>query len=47
MTRPILRAPVGFAPSAIDKVERLLEVLDALNGDSHLRNAFVLHGGPR
>jgi len=45
MTRPILRVPVGFAPNAVDKVERLLEVLDALNGDPHLRGAFVLHGG--
>ena len=45
MTRPILRVPVGFAPNAIDKVERLLEVLDALNGDHYLRGAFALHGG--
>lgn len=29
MTRPILRVPVGFAPAAIEKVERLLELLGA------------------
>ena len=45
MTRPILAVPVGFAPSAVDKVERLLEVLDAFRNDSYLRDAFVLHGG--
>lgn len=45
MTRPILRVPVGFAPNAVDKVERLLEVLDALHGDTSLRGMFVLHGG--
>lgn len=45
MTRPILTVPVGFAPSAIDKVERLLEVLDLFQGDVFLRDAFVLHGG--
>lgn len=45
MTRPILTVPVGFAPSAIDKVERLLEVLDVFQGDAVLRDAFILHGG--
>jgi len=45
MTRPILAVPVGFAPSAVDKVERLLEVLDAFRNDAYLRDAFVLHGG--
>lgn len=45
MTRPILTVPVGFAPSAIDKVERLLEVLDAFQGDAFLQDTFVLHGG--
>lgn len=45
MTRPILRVPVGFAPNAIDKVERLLEVLDGVSNDPHLRDSFVLHGG--
>ena len=45
MTRPILRIPVGFAPTVVDKVERLLEILSALREDPHLRDAFVLHGG--
>lgn len=45
MTRPILTVPVGFAPSAVDKVERLLEVLDMFQSDVLLRDAFVLHGG--
>lgn len=45
MTRPILRVPVGFAAPAIDKVERLLELLTALREDPLLRDVFVLHGG--
>lgn len=45
MTRPILRVPVGFAAPAIDKVERLLELLTALREDPVLRDSFVLHGG--
>ncbi len=45
MTRPILRVPVGFSASAIDKVERLLELLAAIRDDTVLRDAFVLHGG--
>jgi len=45
MTRPILTVPVGFAPTVIDKVERLLEVLDVFSDDAVLRDAFVLHGG--
>jgi len=45
MTRPVLTIPVGFAPSAVDKVERLLEVLDVFQGDALLQDSFVLHGG--
>lgn len=45
MTRPILTVSVGFAPSAVDKVERLLEVLDVFQSDVLLKDAFVLHGG--
>lgn len=45
MTRPILTVPVGFAPSAVDKVERLLEVLDVFQSDVLLKDAFMLHGG--
>lgn len=45
MTRPILRVPVGLSASAIDKVERLLELLAALRDDPALADAFVLHGG--
>ncbi|MDP2233310.1 MAG: nucleotidyl transferase AbiEii/AbiGii toxin family protein, partial [Actinomycetota bacterium] len=45
MTRPILRVPVGFAPAAIDKVERLLELLGAFREDRELHDLFVLHGG--
>lgn len=45
MTRPILRVPIGFAPTIVDKVERLLELLAALHDDPILGNVFVLHGG--
>jgi len=45
VTRPILNVPIGFAPSVVDKVERLLEVLSVLREDPFLRGAFVLHGG--
>jgi len=45
MTRPILSATTAFAPATLDKVERLLEVLEALHGDPVLGPAFVLHGG--
>jgi len=45
MTRPILKVPVGFAPNAVDKAERLLEVLSAFHEDTRLSDAFVLHGG--
>jgi hypothetical protein len=45
MTRPILRTGAPFARAALDKVERLLEVLDTFHGDPVLGHAFVLHGG--
>lgn len=45
MTRPILRVPIGFAPAAIEKVERLLELLEVFNADPELHDMFVLHGG--
>jgi len=45
VTRPILAQSLGFSPSVVDKVERLLEVLDACRDDPFLRDAFVLHGG--
>lgn len=45
MTRPILRTDAPFARAALDKVERLLEVLDTFHGDPVLGRAFVLHGG--
>lgn len=45
MTRPILKLPIGFAPTVVDKVERLLEVLSALREDPVLQDAFILHGG--
>lgn len=45
MTRPLLIVPLGFAANAIDKVERLLEVLSALREDAFLGGMFVLHGG--
>ena len=43
MMRPILRADAPFARAALDKVERLLEVLDTFHGDPVLGRAFVLH----
>lgn len=45
MTRPILSTDATFAPTALDKVERLLEILDAFRDDPVLGRAFVLHGG--
>lgn len=45
MTRPILRTRAPFARAALDKVERLLEVLDTFHSDPVLGGAFVLHGG--
>lgn len=45
MTRPILSATAAFAPATLDKVERLLEILDTFRGDPVLGPAFVLHGG--
>ena len=45
MTRPILRVPIGFTPTVVDKVERLLELLAALHEDPILSDVFVLHGG--
>lgn len=45
MTRPLLTAPAGFAPSVVDKAERLLEVLSALHEDPFLGGVFLLHGG--
>jgi hypothetical protein len=45
MTRPILRTDAPFARVALDKVERLLEVLDTFHSDPVLGDAFVLHGG--
>ena len=45
MTRPMLRTTAAFAPATLDKVGRLLEVLDTFHGDPVLGPAFVLHGG--
>lgn len=45
MTRPILHTGAPFARAVLDKVERLLEVLDTFHGDPVLGGAFVLHGG--
>ena len=45
MTRPIVRSSPAFAPATLDKVERLLEVLEAVREDPVLEDAFVLHGG--
>jgi hypothetical protein len=45
MTRPILSTTAAFAPATLDKVERLLEILDTFHGDPVLGPAFVLHGG--
>jgi predicted nucleotidyltransferase component of viral defense system len=45
MTRPLLISATGFAPSVVDKAERLLEVLSALREDPFLGELFVLHGG--
>lgn len=45
MTRPLLQTRTTFAPSTVEKAERLLEVLAALREDPVLGSAFVLHGG--
>lgn len=45
MTRPLLQTKTTFAPSTVEKAERLLEVLAALREDPVLGSAFVLHGG--
>ena len=45
MSRPLLTLPVLFTQSVVDKVERLLEVLSAVESDPLLGRMFVLHGG--
>ena len=45
MTRPILSTTAAFAPATLDKVERLLELLDVFRDDPVLGHVFVLHGG--
>jgi predicted nucleotidyltransferase component of viral defense system len=35
----------GFAPQAVEKVLRLLTILDAISGDSYLGSKVCLHGG--
>ena len=45
MTRPILDVSTGFDPLVIEKVERLLELLDAIADNPYLRPRLVLHGG--
>ncbi len=43
--RPLLSTASSFTARTVDKVERLLEVLDALRDDPLLGSVFVLHGG--
>ena len=43
--RPLLSTATSFTRLAVDKVERLLEVLAALRDDPLLGSVFVLHGG--
>jgi len=45
VTRPLLTSSIGFSSPVVDKVERLLEVLAALQEDPLLGRAFTLHGG--
>lgn len=45
MTRPILHAAPGFEAPVIEKVERLLEILDAIGANPILAQRLVLHGG--
>lgn len=45
MTRPILTVERGFDPAVIEKVERLLEVLDSFTLNPYLAPRLVLHGG--
>ena len=45
MTRPILNVEQGFDPTVIEKVERLLEVLDTIAANPYLAPRLVLHGG--
>ncbi len=43
--RPLLKTRSRFAAVAIEKVERLLELLAAFRDDPLLGDAFVFHGG--
>ncbi|MDP2182557.1 MAG: nucleotidyl transferase AbiEii/AbiGii toxin family protein [Actinomycetota bacterium] len=45
MTRPILAVPKGFDPPVVEKVERLLEMLDAVANNPYLKSRLILHGG--
>jgi predicted nucleotidyltransferase component of viral defense system len=45
MTRPIVQSSHAVAPATLDKVERLLEVLEAIREDPVLGDTFVLQGG--
>jgi hypothetical protein len=45
VSRPILEVPKGFDPSVVEKVERLLEVLDVIANNPYLTPRLILHGG--
>jgi hypothetical protein len=45
MTRPTLRPPRGFQAATVEKVERLLELLEVIRVDRSIGDRFVLHGG--
>jgi hypothetical protein len=45
VTRPILSVPRGFDPPVVEKVERLLEMLDAIANNPYLKSRLILHGG--
>jgi len=45
MTRPRLQLEQEFDPRSVEKVERLLELLEALARNAFLEKRLVLHGG--
>jgi hypothetical protein len=45
MAEPVTLDLSGFAPQAVDKVNRLLGVLDAIQSDPMLGPRVCLHGG--
>jgi hypothetical protein len=45
VSRPIIDVVKGFDPPVVEKVERLLELLDGIANNPYLRPRLILHGG--